>query len=105
MAASATQVRATRLHALVPVPPAILQRGADHPDALAWLWTRWGTTDALRRVTVEPNPALRTSLPAGTASLRISFWSADWTPWRALAVVKDRWPMLGFELRPTYGQP
>ena len=34
------------LHALVPVPGAILLLGLDHPDALTWLWQHWGTTQA-----------------------------------------------------------
>ena len=38
------------LHALVPVPDAMLRRGPDDPAALAWLWTHWGTTQALRHV-------------------------------------------------------
>jgi len=91
------------LHALVPVPADMLRLGPDHPDALAWLWVHWGTTDALRHVAVEPVPALRVPLPAGTESVRLSFWSADWTPWRALATVAARWPALRFDLRPTYG--
>jgi len=91
------------LHALVPVPPDMLRLGPDHPDALAWLWAHWGTTAALRHVAVEPAPALRAPLPAGTAVVRLSFWSADWTPWRALAAVAARWPALRFDIRPTYG--
>jgi len=38
------------LHALVPVPSCVLRLGPDHPDALAWLWQHWGTTEALRHV-------------------------------------------------------
>ncbi len=93
------------LHALVPVPPEVLRLGPDHPDALAWLWAQWGTTAALRHVAVAPAPALRTPQPAGIATVRFTFWSADWTPWRALAVVAARWPAVRFELRPSYGVP
>lgn len=91
------------LHALVPVPPAILLLGPDHADSVAWLWAHWGTTAALRHVTIEPALVLRTPLPADTARLRLSFWSADWTPWRALAVVTTQWPALHFAVTPTYG--
>ena len=44
------------LHALLPVPDAILRLGPDHPDALAWLWQHWGTTEALRHVAEDPMP-------------------------------------------------
>ena len=82
------------LHSLVPVPGEILRLGPDHPDALQWLWTHWGTNDTLRHVTLAP---------ATTASsCRVSFWSADWTPWRALAAVEARWPALRFEAKPRY---
>ena len=90
------------LHVLVPVPEDILARGPDHPEALAWLWVHWGTTEALRHVVREPARALRVPLPAGTSSARYSFWSANWTPWRAVLVLRAQWPDLRFEVRPTY---
>ncbi len=90
------------LHALLPVPPDILCLGPDDPEALAWLWACWGTTDALRHVAVEPAPLLRVPLPADIAEVRYSFWSADWTPWRVFAALRGRWPTLRFEVRPTY---
>ncbi len=89
------------LHALVPVPPGVLQRGPDHPEALAWLWTHWGTTAALRHVSAEPVLPRRPA-PDDPVTLRLAFWSADWTPWRALATVRARWPALRFDVRPTY---
>ena len=27
------------------------------------------------------------------------FWSADWTPWRALATVRTRWPALALHVK------
>ena len=90
------------LHALVPVPPGVLSLGSDHPEALAWLWTHWGTTAALRHVVAEPILPRRPA-PGEPATLRLAFWSADWTPWRALATVAARWPALRFDTRPTYG--
>lgn len=80
------------LHALLPVPPEILALGPDEPEALAWLWAHWGTTQALRQVT------LRVDGPV----LRFGFWSADWTPWRAFVALGARWPGLRFDVRPIY---
>ena len=90
------------LHALLPAPPGVLQLGPDHPEALAWLWTHWGTTAALRHVAAEP-VLPRHPAPDEPATLHVTFWSADWTPWRALATVAARWPALRFDVCPTYG--
>jgi hypothetical protein len=92
------------LHALLPVPAAILHLGPNHPDALAWLWAHWGTSQALRHVAGKLTPAdtERSRLSYGEACLQLSFWSADWTPWRALAQLQERWPTLRFEARPSY---
>ncbi len=92
------------LHALVPVPAAILQLGPDHSDALAWLWQHWGTTQALRHVAPDTAPT-RTSAPmlaAGEGSLQLNLWSADWTPWRAFERVRADWPALHFDVQPQY---
>jgi hypothetical protein len=32
----------------------------------------------------------------------VTFWSADWTPWRALAQIAARWPSLRIDTRPSY---
>jgi hypothetical protein len=95
------------LHALVPVPPPMLQRGPDDPAALAWLWQHWGTTAALRHVAIdtEAETAMRRSLAPGEAPFAVSFRSADWTPWRALARIAADWPGLRFETRPIYEVP
>ena len=95
------------LHQLVPVPEAVLQLGPVHPDALLWLWEHWGTTAALRHVAEDRyaawgrHPVVR----ADPCVLRLSFWSADWTPWRALAVVAASWTALPFDTRPSYEDP
>jgi hypothetical protein len=102
------------LHALVPVPTAALRLGPDDPAALDWLWSHWGTTQALRHVVVDsshsdgegqggqaPMPDGRATTGDGT-TFRVSFWSADWTPWRALVRIAERWPSLQVEVRPTY---
>ena len=93
------------LHALLPVPDPVLRLGPDHPTALSWLWTRWGTTQALRHVTVQTAPrrsAPRRSAPTDAAAFTVTFWSADWTPWRALAALRKTWPALRFDVRPVY---
>ena len=56
---------------------------------------------------MSPRSAMpsRTTLLApapGEAVFRVTFWSADWTPWRALAQLAARWPTLRFALRPSY---
>jgi hypothetical protein len=91
------------LHALLPVPDAILRLGPDHSDALSWLWQRWGTTEALRHVAEDRDAAggpLHAA--AGEAVFRVDFWSADWTPWRALLHLRAAWPALRFDIRPSY---
>ncbi len=82
------------LHALHPVPDAMLQLGPDDPAASAWLWAQWGATQALRHVAEDP---------ATAAAWTLTFWSADWTPWRALDCIARQWPTLHFATRPTYG--
>ena len=95
------------LHALVPVPDALLRLGPDDPASLAWLWEHWGTTQALRHVAEDTafSGAGRDRRPPGDAAFAITFWSADWTPWRALARIAARWPALRFDTRPLYDTP
>jgi hypothetical protein len=92
------------LQPLIPVPADVLRLGPDDPAALAWLWTHWGTTQALRHVAsvsdAFPNDPIAPT--PGEAVFRVTFWSADWTPWRALAQLAARWPTLRFALRPSY---
>jgi hypothetical protein len=92
------------LHALVPVPFEILRLGPDDPRALAWLWQHWGTTWSLRRIEQAPLAnAEQAALPDTHAAFRCRFWAADWTPWPALATVRQRWPALSIAVRPDYG--
>ena len=92
------------LHALCPVPGTVLALGPDHPQALAWLWRHWGTTQALHRVVVLAEPHEPEAVGAGQVVLRVGFWAADWTPWRTLATIAHDWPQLRFETRPLYEQ-
>jgi hypothetical protein len=85
------------------VPAALLRGGPDEPAALAWLWTHWGTTAALRHVRpITDSVPDEPPLPPGKAAFRVSFWSADWTPWRALVQLAEQWPALRFTLQPRY---
>ena len=94
------------LHALVPVPAAVLRLGPDDPASLDWLWTHWGTTQMLRHVVVDEAAAdviaTRRPAAAGKGVWALTFWSADWTPWQALARIAARWPSLQIDVRPTY---
>ena len=94
------------LHALVPVPDSMLRLGPDDAASLAWLWEHWGTTQALRHVAEDSafSGAGRDRRP-GDAAFAINFWSADWTPWRALAWIVTCWPALRFHTRPLYDTP
>ena len=87
------------LQALVPAPGDILRLGPDHPDAVRWLWEHWGTTEALRHVVLAPD---RDEAARADTVLRVSFWSADWTPWRALATIRASFPQLTFDVQPHY---
>jgi hypothetical protein len=95
------------LHALLPVPAAMLQRGPDDLAALAWLWQNWGTTQALRHVSIDTTAetAARRALAPGEDAFVVTFWLADWTPWQALARITADWPLLRFETRPIYEVP
>jgi hypothetical protein len=91
------------LQALLPVPATLLRGGPDDPAALAWLWRHWGTTAALRHVRpITDSVPDEPPLPPGKAAFRVSFWSADWTPWRALVQLAEQWPALRFTLQPRY---
>jgi|SRR5271165_6304729 len=85
------------LHALVPIPDRILSRGPNDPDAVSWLWENWGTTWALRCVE-EITSAEQAEARSAKGELRYRFWSADWTPWRALSSIKSRWPEMMFQI-------
>ena len=61
-----------------------------------------GTTEGLRHV-AEADAEVPAAGEA-QAIWRLSFWSADWTPWRALATLSTRSPQLRFETRPRYDE-
>jgi hypothetical protein len=61
----------------------------------------------LRHVTADffPGPDRRHKPNAGEAGMRVAFWSADWSPWRALVRIAAAFPALRFDLRPCYDTP
>jgi hypothetical protein len=96
------------LHKLVPVPEKILRLGPDDPVSVRWLWEYWGTTRELRHVTAEiaaPDASRQHRPAAGGGEIRVRFWSADWSPSRALAAIAGDFPALRFALRPSYDPP
>ena len=90
------------LHRLLPVPDMLLRLGPGHPDARRWLWERWGTTWPLRHVVELPAPKAGRPVVREPGRLRFGFWSADWTPWPAIARLRRDWPALRFEVTPRY---
>jgi hypothetical protein len=88
------------LHALIPVPAEILERGPDDGKSIAWLRANWGTLQALRQVRiVSMRPATKRQK---NAQLVLEFRSADWTPWAAIATLRRDWPALKFTIQPNY---
>ena len=87
------------LNRLAPVPARVLDLGEDDTVSLAWLWENWGTTMALRHVELRPAPG---RARPGQARVAMTFFSADWTPWRAVETMRAAWPALRIEARPSY---
>jgi len=99
-AAENNRARPLDLHALLPVPPAILALGPDHPDARRWLRTHWGTEE-LRRVEQLPPPAGRR--PDGESERRFGFFAAEAGPVAAVRRLGRAWPGLRLDLQPVPG--
>jgi hypothetical protein len=87
------------LNALVRVPDKLLKLGPEEPAVLAWLWENWGTTWMLRDVALASVGRAGVLAPPGHDVVSYRFWSADWTPWRALASVRTRWPALALQIK------
>jgi hypothetical protein len=88
------------LHALLPVPDAILRLGPTHPDALAWLAVHWGVTDRLRQVGVRDTASTGRRLKRGHAVIGYGFFTDGETPHAAVGHCETRWPALRFMLAP-----
>jgi hypothetical protein len=85
------------LHALLPVPAAVLQLGLSDPEALAWLATQWGT-QRLRKVVERPKPSTGRRLPHTHGVIGYGFFTAGDTPHAAMVRLGDAWPGLQFRL-------
>src|SRR5208283_4241615 len=84
---------------LLPVPAALLERGPNDPDTVAWLAAHWGT-QRLRRVEERPGrPGRR--LPSGHAAIGYGFFTEGETPQAAIIGLTSRWPELRVVLRPV----
>lgn len=88
------------LHRLLPVPPAILALGPEEGVSRGWLRAHWGVTRPLRHVQVLPSTLDGRKKRMG--QLRVGFWSADWSPWAAIARLRRAWPELSLTLQPHY---
>jgi hypothetical protein len=88
------------LHRLLPVPAAILALGPEEGVSRDWLRTHWGVTRPLRHVQALPSTLDGRKKRMG--QLRVGFWSANWSPWQALARLRRAWPDLSLELQPDY---
>lgn len=101
-AARAGQDRACSLdlHALLPVPDALLERGPDDPEALAWMRAHWGVTATLRHAAPRPGATAGPRLPAGRDAAGWGFFTEGETPHAAMAQLRLRWPALRFDLMP-----
>ena len=86
------------LHALLPVPAAILLLGPMHPTAVSWLTAHWGITDRLRQVSLRGTATTGRRLPAGHAVIGYNFFTHLETPHAAVAQLATRWPALRFVL-------
>jgi hypothetical protein len=88
------------LHALLPVPTAILQLGPADPTSLAWLATHWGMTDRLRQVVVRPKATTGRRRRKTYAVIGYGFFTDGETPHAAITHLTERWPELRFRLMP-----
>ena len=91
------------LHALLPVPAAILQLGPNHPQTSAWLQENWGTADTLRHVAGRPDARPGCRLPRDHTVIGYGFFTAGNTPRAAVSALAARWTALCFVLQPRPG--
>lgn len=88
------------LHALLPVPEAVLRLGPAHPVSLAWLGEHWGVAGRPRHVTALPDPGPGRRLPRGAGIVGYGFFTATGeTPVPAVARLAAGWTALRLALR------
>jgi hypothetical protein len=88
------------LHALLPVPAAILRLGPSAPDSVVWLKRHWGVSGRLHRVVARPGAKPGRRLRKDEACLGFGFFAWAATPDLAVAQIAARWPGLRFVLQP-----
>ncbi|WP_424140630.1 hypothetical protein [Roseomonas chloroacetimidivorans] len=88
------------LHRLLPIPASVLALGPEEGASRDWLRGHWGVTRPLRHV--EALPSTLDGRRKRMGQMRVGFWSADWSPWGALARLRRAWPDLSLDLRPDY---
>ena len=91
------------LHALLPVPDALLGRGPDDPAVLNWMRAHWGVSAALRHPVRRPGATAGQRLPAGWDAAGWGFHTEGDAPDAAVAQLRLRWPALRFDLTPRTG--
>ena len=74
--------------------------GSETPESRLWLWTHWVTLQPLRHVRVLEHVA--DARLKRIARVAWAFWPADWTPWRAVARLRQVWSGRIFDIRPHY---
>ncbi|WP_198382158.1 hypothetical protein [Roseomonas sp. KE2513] len=100
VAAEGSRARPLDLHALLPVPAAVLALGPDHPDARQWLRSRWGTEELRRVERLSGSPRRQSK---GQAEVGFGFFAADAGPAAAVLRLAKAWPDLRLDLRPAVG--
>ena len=87
------------LHALLPVPEAILGLGPSASASVAWLETHWGVSERLQQVAARPDAKPGRRLRKDEACLGFGFFAWAATPNAAITRIGARWPDLRFVLQ------
>lgn len=85
-------------HRLVPVPQRILELGATHPDARAWLRTHWGIAEAPVQVSLLPRLKAGRRLPRDHRAAVYGFFTRNGAPAPVVRRLEEHFPTLTFRL-------